>query len=135
MASRSFAQRVAEYVDSPRMRDRRRFGERLFATIDGNYGVYETEAVVRKGKLVEGWCLCPSENDPCKHVAALVKTWKVRPETFLDLGPRWRKLEAKPKRELLKLLREIGEAYPQALEYMLGLSEEIAQPEPWEQWE
>jgi len=104
-------------------------GDWLVATIDGNYGMYATQAKIRsKGKSspLKDWsCTCPSEYLPCKHVSALIETWKVNPRSFDDLAPRWQALSLKSKPDLIRLIREIGGVHPGALRFALGLSDRI----------
>jgi len=123
--------RIAEYADSPRLRNRMLDEDWLVATVDGNYGTYVTQVRVRsKGKAspLRDWsCTCPSEYSPCKHVSALIETWKVNPGSFDDLAPRWKALSLKPNTELIRLLREIGKVHPGALRFVLGLSDRIGE--------
>lgn len=125
------ADRIAEYVDSPRMRNRMLDGDWLVATIDGNYGTYETRVRLKKrrGKPAtrDWWCSCPSEYSPCKHVSALVETWAINAPTFEDLAPRWKALSASPKTHLIRLIREIGLVHPGALRFALGISNRIVE--------
>ncbi|HTF56546.1 MAG TPA: SWIM zinc finger family protein [Planctomycetota bacterium] len=106
-------------------------GDWIVATVDGNYGGYFTQAkIMSKGKPgpLRNWsCTCPSDNSPCKHVSALVETWKVNARTFDDLAPRWKTLSLKPKGELIRLIREIGESHPGALRFALGLSDRVGE--------
>ena len=121
--------RIAEYVDSPRMRHRMQDGDWLVATIDGNYGTYHTRARLQKGRgkpALRDWsCSCPSEYSPCKHVSALSETWAVNAATFEDLAPRWKSLSTRPKAQLIRLIREVGKVHPGVLRYALGLSDRI----------
>jgi len=68
----TLSDRIADYVDSPRLRNRMLDGDWLVATVDGNYGAYVTQARIRtKGKAspLRDWsCTCPSEYSPFKHV-------------------------------------------------------------------
>ena len=125
----SISDRIAEYVDSPRLRNRMLDEGWIVATVDGNYGAYTTQARIRskgKGRALRDWsCTCPSEYSPCKHVSALVETWKINGKSFDDLAPRWKDLSSKPKGEFIRLIREIGKVHPGALRFALGLSDRI----------
>ena len=125
----SISDRIAEYVDSPRLRNRMLDGDWIVATVDGNFGAYTTQARIRsKGKAcaLRDWsCTCPSEYSPCKHVSALVETWRINAKSFDDLAPRWKTLSLKPKGSLIQLIREIGEVHPGALRFALGLSDRV----------
>lgn len=106
-------QRVAEYVDSPRMTQRVRYKKQLAARVLGNYGIYRTQAKLTKKP--SGDCTCPSELWPCKHVKALRKTWDVNPESFFDLDEFLKELAKRPKAELLKALGDIVMEWPECL--------------------
>ncbi|MFO1534286.1 MAG: SWIM zinc finger family protein, partial [Thermoplasmatota archaeon] len=77
--ARPWEDRVAEYVDSPTMRRRRRAGDEVTASIEGRTGTYE---VAWNPKTQESRCTCPSSDAPCKHAEALRRTWEARPESF-----------------------------------------------------
>ena len=83
--ARSWKQRVAEYVDSPRLRQRMRVDQQISCVVDGNYGIYKTEASLKNGMKSSFSCSCPSDDYPCKHVGALLRTYENHPRTFLDL--------------------------------------------------
>ena len=106
-------ERIAEYVDSPRMTHRLRQGKCVTARISGNYGAYRTSAAL--GKKVTGECSCPSEYWPCKHVHALRKTWEVNPESFLELKWFLKELESQSKEDLLKVIAQIVSERPETL--------------------
>jgi uncharacterized Zn finger protein len=59
---RSWEDRVDEYVDSPRMRERIKVGSTLICRIQGNSGVYRTQASI--GRKKESECTCPSAELP-----------------------------------------------------------------------
>lgn len=111
--SRSWDDRVAEYVNSPRLRQRLKVGSEVSCVVDGNSGVYRTRLSLKRSK--ESWCTCPSEYVPCKHVAALRETYKLRPRSFADLESVLKKLAPKEKGELLKVIREMVIAAPASL--------------------
>jgi hypothetical protein len=107
-------ERIAEYVDSPLMTQRVRRGKKeLLARIEGNYGVYHARASL-SGTLT-GECTCPSDWYPCKHIQALRKTWKVNPESFLDLDEFVKGLSKWPKAGLIEAIRQIVLTSPESL--------------------
>jgi uncharacterized Zn finger protein len=106
----TFKERVAEYVDSPLMTHRLRFGKQVSARIEGNSGVYRTK-VTQSRKLI-GDCTCPSEIWPCKHIHALRATWEANPESFFDLDSFLKKLADEPKESLVEAIANMVEASP-----------------------
>lgn len=111
--SRSWEDRVDEYVDSPRMRERIKVGSTLVCRILGNSGVYRTQASV--GRKKESECTCPSEWYPCKHVAALLETYKRKPRSFADLDKILKGLEKRTTKELVGTIRQMVLESPSAL--------------------
>jgi hypothetical protein len=105
--------RAAEYVDSPSMRMRIRDGQRLVVRVDGRYGFYRTELNLAAPNA--GFCSCPSDESPCKHVRALRKTWRVNPSSFLDLENLLDVLSGRGRSALLDALRTIILAHPECL--------------------
>lgn len=105
--------RAIEYIDSPLMTQRLRYGDVLSALIHGNYGVYRTE--VQIGSSHDARCTCPSEPWPCKHARALYATWECHPETFFDVQPWLDTLAKQSKANLLKLIGEMVVAAPAVL--------------------
>jgi hypothetical protein len=110
---RSWEDRVAEYVDSRRLRQRLKVDQRISCIIDGNYGTYRTEAFLKR--RMKSSCSCPSEYYPCKHVDALLETYRIRPRSFLDFDTVMKKLVKMEKPELLKLIRQMVLASPFSL--------------------
>ena len=111
---RSLKDRVAEYVDSERMRQRLKVGEQISCLIDGNYGAYRTQVSLKK--RLESSCSCPSDYYPCKHVDALLETYIINPRSFLDFDVATNKKLAKMERpELLQLIRRMVLASPTSL--------------------
>lgn len=64
--SRSWEERVGEYVDAPMLRMRVRTGKVLSCRIHGNFGVYATTAIT--GRRTKGSCTCPADDRPCDMV-------------------------------------------------------------------
>ena len=109
-------ERVAEYVDSPRLDQRVKRGTAISARLHGSLGLYRVHADLKDG---DNWgCTCPSEYQPCKHVAALIATYKKRPRTFVDLDQKLRKVRAMSAPELAKLVEKMIAEHPDALESM-----------------
>jgi hypothetical protein len=106
-------QRIAEYVDSPMMRQRVRQGKQISARIHGNYGVYRTQ--VSTTKKVTGYCTCPSDWQPCKHIHALRETWAVNPKSFFDLDQWLAELFDQPKAKLIDAIAKIVMRSPECL--------------------
>jgi hypothetical protein len=102
-----------EYIDSELMTHRLRDGRQLSARMHGWYGVYRTR--VRLTRRPEGGCTCPSDPQPCKHVRALLATWEVNPESFLDLRAFLRSLEDHEKGQLIEMIGRMISIYPSAL--------------------
>ncbi len=114
---RSWENRVAEYVDSERIRQRLKVGGQIACIIDGNYGTYRTQA--RLKQRLESSCSCPSDYYPCKHVDALLKTYHTNPRSFLDFDIVMnKKLSKMEKSELLRLIRRMVLASPSSLSAM-----------------
>jgi len=111
---RSRKDRVAEYVNSERMRQRLKAGDQISCLIDGNYGSYRTR--VSSKERLESTCSCPSDDDPCKRVGALVETYRIDPRSFFDLDRVMNKTLAKMERpELLQLIRSMVVSSPNSL--------------------
>lgn len=111
--ARSWKDRVAEYVDSPRLRQRVKVGNQISCLIDGNYGTYRTQVTVNR--RTKSSCSCPSDYNPCKHVDALLKTYRINPRSFLDFDALMKRLSEMEKPELLKRIREMVLASPPSL--------------------
>jgi hypothetical protein len=109
----TFDERVAEYVDSPQMTQRVRYGKQVSARIAGNFGAYRTQ--VSQAKKLTGECTCPSEIWPCKHVHALRETWEKNPKSFFDLDNWLKKLAEEPKASLIEAITNMVIAEPALL--------------------
>ncbi len=95
------------------MRMRIRDGRRLVVRIDGRYGFYRTELNLAAPNASS--CSCPSEESPCKHVRALSKTWRVNPNSFLDLEDLLDVLSGRGESAILNALRTVILAHPESL--------------------
>ena len=115
LMGRSWEDRVAEYVDSPRLRQRLKVGQQISCLIDGNYGIYRTRTSLKR-KTKSSACSCPSDDYPCKHVEALLRTYKTHPRSFLDLDTTiLKRISKMEKPELLKLIRQMIITAPSSL--------------------
>ena len=110
---RSWEDRVDEYVDSPRMRERIKVGLTVGCRILGNSGIYRTRASVGREKEYE--CTCPSEYFPCKHVAALLETYRRKPRSFADLDKILKGLEKRETKELMGTIQQMVLESPSVL--------------------
>jgi hypothetical protein len=105
--------RAAEYVDSPMMTQRLRFGRSASARIAGRYGDYRTK--VRVIGKQEDTCTCPSDSLPCKHARALRATWRTNPRSVFDVDAFIRSIASMEKADLIGTISEIVIAFPQTL--------------------
>lgn len=113
---RSFDERVAEYTDSPRLRQRVKVGNTISCTVDGNYGRYQTKVILaRSGMGKNAKCTCPSEYWPCKHANALILTYQKSPDSFLDVDKLLAILKQKEPDDLLKLIQKMVAISPSCL--------------------
>ena len=111
------ADRIAEYVDSPLMRQRVKIGRTACCTIRGRYGIYNTRITLTPARRCkEASCTCPSDYWPCKHAAALAETFLKKPESFLDADKLIDSLGKKGEKELLSLMRGMIAAAPTTLQ-------------------
>lgn len=110
-----YAERIAAYVDSPRLKQRVKAGNSLFCVVNGDYGKYNVRLTVGRTKIKNAQCTCPSEYWPCKHVHALLATYEKSPNSFVDVDKLLEGLKTKSQTELLKLLREMIEVSPSCL--------------------
>jgi len=114
MSKRGLEERVAQYVDSDRMRYRIKIGKLLICRIHGNFGVYKTTCDLSKsGK--ETNCTCPAEYWPCKHSMALAKTYELAPHTFIDIEDIFKEIQLKTKSELLEIIKKMIQRAPEIL--------------------
>ena len=92
-------------------------GDQIVCMIDGNYGTYRTEASLKL--RVGSSCSCPSDYYPCKHVDALLRTYRTNPRSFLDFDAVMnKKLTKMEKPELLQLICRMVLASPPSLAAM-----------------
>jgi hypothetical protein len=128
---RDWEDRVAEYVDSDRLRRRMRIGSTIMCTIDGNSGTYLTRSHTRK--KTEDVCTCPvgEGTSGCKHTEALRRSCRLRPRSSADLDGIFMRLETKEKGDLVRLMREVAIRAPTSLAVLgvEGFDDESGQDE------
>lgn len=113
----TFADRIAEYVDSPMMSRRIKIGRTACCTIRGRYGIYQTRiTLTQTNRCKDASCTCPSDYWPCKHAAALAETLLKKPESFVDADKLVAGLGKKGTKELLNLMRDMIAAAPTSLQ-------------------
>lgn len=96
------------------MTHRVRLRRQLFARIQGNYGIYRTW--VRSGSEgLDCGCTCPSDWRPCKHVAALERTWRANPRSFFDADGYLKTLADRPKAVLIEAIGRLIARAPEGL--------------------
>ena len=95
------------------MRERIKIGSTVVCRILGNSGVYRTRASV--GRKKDSECSCPSEWYPCKHVGALLETYKRKPGSFADLDKILKGLEKEGSKELVGTIRKMVLESPSVL--------------------
>lgn len=107
-------ERGERYAREGRIRDARIQGETLKARCCGSGDSdYRVEARLEGTKIVSGSCSCPvGDGGHCKHVAALLLTFREQPGDFaaaLDID---RLLQQRSKGELIDMIRSLLEAEP-----------------------
>ena len=82
---------------------------------------YRVQATLDEDGVAEANCSCPvGDGGHCKHVAALLLTWLNNPEAFEENADLDTTLEQRSKPELIVLIRQMLQRYPE-LEYLLEL--------------
>lgn len=119
MAKRTLGDRIAEYVNSELMTHRIKIGTMLICQIKGNFGIYQTSFDLGKKGEKTG-CTCPAEYWPCKHSHALAETYRIAPETFIDIEDVLKKIQNKTKSELLEIIKKMIQRAPECLS-VLGI--------------
>ncbi|HEY8551892.1 MAG TPA: hypothetical protein VIL40_00365 [Thermaerobacter sp.] len=95
-------------------------GTRLLGEVRGSRGVYRTVVHILRGPEgpdAAGQCECPrrARAGLCKHAVALLYAWIHEPATFASLDDRLRRLEERPRGQLLELIRRLVEEEPALL--------------------
>jgi uncharacterized Zn finger protein len=117
----------------------RRQGMTLKARCSGSSAPsYRVEVALDEEGIVGAECSCPvGASGHCKHIAALLLTWLDNPESFAQIADTQTTLEERSKPELIALVRQMLQRYPD-LEFLL----EIRSPEAgtnqaanqWRRW-
>src|SRR5437588_3091657 len=78
-------QRSLSYVRNGAIFDTRRQGMTIKARCQGTLpGAYRLSITFAGNKIASADCSCPvGSGGACKHIAALLLTWKARPEEFV----------------------------------------------------
>ncbi|HEX6779466.1 MAG TPA: SWIM zinc finger family protein, partial [Ktedonobacterales bacterium] len=99
-----------------------RQGMTLKASCEGSRAEpYRLKVSFDAAGVVEASCSCPvGEEGYCKHMAALLLTWREQPESFIELEELEKTLEQRSKEELLALIKLMLQKDPD-LETLLDL--------------
>ncbi|CAN5758358.1 hypothetical protein BH23CHL2_BH23CHL2_06700 [soil metagenome] len=122
-------QRGRSYANAGRIIATRRDGSTLKALCLGSRPVpYRLHATIGEEGVIEAECSCPvGHGGYCKHVAALLLTWRENPEAFVEAIDLETALADKSKEELIQLLLTVAEGNPQfeqLLETAIGADRE-----------
>jgi hypothetical protein len=96
-----------DYYHSGAIHDARRQGDTLRARCEGSSGgPYRVEVTFDEDGIADAECSCPvGDGGHCKHVAALLLTWKNRPKEFAEVEETDAALEKRSKEELIALVK------------------------------
>lgn len=111
------------YANEGRIISPRRQGNTLKALCRGSIPEpYRVQATLAEdGRILEAECSCPvGYGGHCKHVAALLLTWRSEPERFVEVQDLATALEGKSKEELVRLLLTVAGVDP-AIEQLLEI--------------
>jgi hypothetical protein len=103
-------QRGEGYFRSGRIFDARRQGSTLKARCEGSQGgPYHVWATIdAKGKITAAECSCPvGLGGACKHVVAMLLTYRARPKEFVEVEELEPALERRSKPELIALIKQM----------------------------
>jgi tetratricopeptide (TPR) repeat protein len=108
VGSQSF-QRGKQYFRDGAIFDARQHGTTLRARSHGSQGgPYRLRATFAFGGISAANCSCPvGDGGYCKHIAALLLTWRERPEAFLEVEELDTTLEQRSKEELIALVKQM----------------------------
>lgn len=128
VGERSF-QRAKRYFQYGHVHAARRQGNLLKARCYGSYdNDYRLEVELKGSKVVDGWCSCPvGEEGLCKHVAALLLTWRESPDEFRVAQDLESMLANCDRQELIGIIRVLVDANPvleELLESVLPVGEQ-----------
>jgi uncharacterized Zn finger protein len=96
-----------EYHDSGAVFNARRQGNTLKACCQGTSGgPYHVEVTLDEDGIVDADCSCPvGDGGSCKHVAAVLLTWKNRPGEFTEVEEMDAALAKRSREELIALIK------------------------------
>jgi uncharacterized Zn finger protein len=119
------------YFDDEAISQARRRGTTLEARCQGSRDEAYRVSVTFKGQKIEqAECSCPvGDGGRCKHVAALLLTWRARPEAFREAEELDAALQRRSKEELIALIRQMLRREPD-LESLLELPLPVAGAAP-----
>src|SRR5262249_40315117 len=103
-------ERGMSYFRAGAVFDTKRQGPALKARCEGSQAESYRIRVVfdRSGQIAEAACSCPvGEGGACKHVAAVLLTWRARPEEFVEVEELDASLERRSKAELIALIKQM----------------------------
>lgn len=97
------------YFSSGAIIDPRRQGTTIKARCEGSMPQpYRVQATLEDGRVVDAECSCPvGDGGYCKHVAALLLTYRDRPEAFVEVEETAASLERRSKPELIALIKQM----------------------------
>jgi uncharacterized Zn finger protein len=122
--------RGQEYYRSGRVRSCLKRGRSIQAQVRGTT-VYDVTITERRGELI-AICTCPFAQNwegYCKHIVATLLAWLEEPERFVSTEGLKGRLKKKTKGELIEILSQICEAYPQIAQDFLGGGEREFDPQ------
>jgi uncharacterized Zn finger protein len=99
--------RGLRYFEDGAIFDTRRQGQTLKARCHGSGGqAYRVQVTFNDKEIVAAECSCPVGGGGfCKHVAALLLTWRERPEEFTEVEDLDTALEQRSREELIALIK------------------------------
>ena len=110
--SRSY-ERGQTYFRQGRIVAGRRQGNTLKARCEGSQeALYRVQATLDDGAIVADECSCPL-GGRCKHVVALLLTWRARPEELIEVEDLDTALERRGKNELIALVKQMLRRAPE----------------------
>lgn len=124
VGERSF-ERAQSYVGTA-LFDTRQQGQTLKAWCEGTAPEpYAVSATLGRDGIESAQCSCPvGDGGYCKHVAALLLTWLEAPDEFRPVEAIESYLTKRSKKELIKLIQEMVDRYPD-LESLVELSSAV----------
>lgn len=122
VGSKSY-ERGQRYFERGYIFDTRREDNTFRARCRGSYDVdYRLEVTLDGAKIISGHCSCPvGGGGYCKHVAAMLLTWRDSPEDFREVTPLKDSLQKLKKAELIALIERMLLQEPD-LESLLEIS-------------